>query len=79
MIDFKNLAWATSFATPASRKFIYSALQGNWETESYCDNLLKYSERLTGLYCWFCLLVFQHFMCWIGGLIQFCSATDSDI
>ena len=23
MVDFKNLAWATSFATRASRKFIY--------------------------------------------------------
>ena len=23
MVDFKNLAWATSFATQASRKFIY--------------------------------------------------------
>ena len=29
MVDFKNLAWATSFATRASRKFIY--LQGKWE------------------------------------------------
>ena len=25
MVDFKNLAWATSFATRASRKFIYRA------------------------------------------------------
>ena len=27
MVDFKNLAWATSFATRASRKFIYSSGQ----------------------------------------------------
>ena len=33
MVDFKNLAWATSFATRANRKFIYlpyRALQGKW-------------------------------------------------
>ena len=30
MVDFKNLAWATSFATRASRKFIYLPLQGKW-------------------------------------------------
>ena len=28
MVDFKNLAWATSFATWASRKFIYWASGG---------------------------------------------------
>ena len=81
MIDFKNLAWATSFATPASRKFIYLPYRVTGE-KSYCDNLLNYNERLTSLYCWFYLLFFQHFMYWIVfevGLIQFCSATDSDI
>ena len=34
MVDFKNLAWATSFATRASRKFIYlpyNLVQGMWE------------------------------------------------
>ena len=28
MVDFKNLAWATSFATRASRKFIYLPYTG---------------------------------------------------
>ena len=32
MVDFKNLAWATSFATWASRKFIYGK-------KSYCHTL----------------------------------------
>ena len=36
MVDFKNLAWATSFATRASRKFIYRA-SGK---KSYCHTLL---------------------------------------
>ena len=35
MVDFKNLAWATSFATRASRKFIYRA-SGK---KSYCHTL----------------------------------------
>ena len=35
MVDFKNLAWATSFATRASRKFIYRA-SGE---KSYCHTL----------------------------------------
>ena len=36
MVDFKNLAWATSFATRASRKFIYRA-SGE---KSYCHTLV---------------------------------------
>ena len=40
MVDFKNLAWATSFATWASRKFIYLPyIQGKWEKK-----LLSYPE-----------------------------------
>ena len=37
IVDFKNLAWATSFATWAGRKFIY--LQGKWKKKllSYPD------------------------------------------
>ena len=40
MVDFKNLAWATSVATRASRKFIYLPyVQGKWEKK-----LLSYPE-----------------------------------
>ena len=35
MVDFKNLAWATSFATRASRKFIYLPYRASGE-KSYC-------------------------------------------
>ena len=31
MADFKNLAWATSFATRASRKFIYLPYKASWK------------------------------------------------
>ena len=31
MVDFKNLAWATSFATPASRKLIYLPYRASGE------------------------------------------------
>ena len=45
IVDFKNLAWATSFATRASRKFIYRA-SGR---KSYCHTLLMaiFTESLT--------------------------------
>ena len=36
MVRLKNLAWATSFATRASRKFIY--LPWPWE-KSYCHTM----------------------------------------
>ena len=38
-VDFKNLAWATSFATRASRKFIYLPYRVSGE-KSYCHTLL---------------------------------------
>ena len=38
MVDFKNLAWATSFATRASRKFIYLPYRANGK-KSYCHTL----------------------------------------
>ena len=38
MVDFKNLAWATSFATRASRKLIYLPYRASGE-KSYCHNL----------------------------------------
>ena len=38
MVDFKNLAWATSFATWASRKFIYLPT-GQEGEKSYCHTL----------------------------------------
>ena len=37
MVDFKNLAWATSFATWASRKFIYLPRASG--EKSYCHTL----------------------------------------
>ena len=38
MADFKNLAWATSFATQASRKFIYLPYRASGK-KSYCHTL----------------------------------------
>ena len=38
MVDFKNLAWATSFVTRASRKFIYLPYRASGE-KSYCHTL----------------------------------------
>ena len=38
MVDFKNLAWATSFATRASRKFIYLPYRASGK-KSYCHTL----------------------------------------
>ena len=38
MVDFKNLAWATSFATRASRKLIYLPYRASGE-KSYCHTL----------------------------------------
>ena len=38
MVDFKNLAWATSFATQASRKFIYLPYRASGK-KSYCHTL----------------------------------------
>ena len=38
IVDFKNLAWATSFATWASRKFIYLPYRASGE-KSYCHTL----------------------------------------
>ena len=39
MVDFKNLAWATSFATRAGRKFIYLPYRASGK-KSYCHPLL---------------------------------------
>ena len=39
MADFKNQAWATSFATPARRKFIYLSYRASGE-KSYCHTLM---------------------------------------
>ena len=39
--DFKNLAWATSFATRASRKFIYLPYRASGK-KSYCHTLGRY-------------------------------------
>ena len=39
MVDFKNLAWATSFATQARRKFIYLPYRASGE-KSYCHTLV---------------------------------------
>ena len=38
MVDFKNLAWAASFATRASRKFIYLPYRASGK-KSYCHTL----------------------------------------
>ena len=38
IVDFKNLAWATSFATRASRKFIYLPYRASGG-KSYCHTL----------------------------------------
>ena len=38
IVDFKNLAWATSFATRASRKFIYLPYRASGK-KSYCQTL----------------------------------------
>ena len=38
MVDFKNLAWATSLATGASRKFIYLPYRASGK-KSYCHTL----------------------------------------
>ena len=43
MVDFKNVAWATSFATRASRKFIYRASR----KKSYCHTLFRVSVYLS--------------------------------
>ena len=39
MADFKNLAWETSFATWARRKFIYLSYRASGE-KSYCHTLM---------------------------------------
>ena len=41
MVDFKNLACATSFATQASRKFIYLPFRASGK-KSYCHTLSTY-------------------------------------
>ena len=43
MVDFKNLAWATSFATPASRKLIYLPYMasGKKVTVRPCNEIIK--------------------------------------
>ena len=41
MVDFKNLAWATSFATQASRKFIYLPYRASGK-KSYCHTLFMH-------------------------------------
>ena len=46
MVDFKNLAWATSFATQASRKFIYLPYRASGK-KSYCHTLDHESGSLT--------------------------------
>ena len=46
MVDFKNLAWATSFATRASRKFIYMPDRASGK-KSYCHTLSKYEKSKT--------------------------------
>ena len=38
MVDFKNLTWATSFATRASRKFIYLPYRASGK-KSYCHTM----------------------------------------
>ena len=38
MVDFRNPAWATSFATRASRKFIYLPYRASGK-KSYCHTL----------------------------------------
>ena len=40
MVDFKNLAWATSFATWASRKFIYLPYSASGK-KSFCHTLFS--------------------------------------
>ena len=53
MVDFKNLAWATSFATRASRKFIYLPYRASGE-KSYCHTLpmvLVAQVMLSGIEC----------------------------
>ena len=45
MADFKNLAWATSFATRASRKFIYLPYRASGG-KSYCQTLPRVSVRV---------------------------------
>ena len=42
MADFKNLAWATSFATRASRKFIYLPYRASGK-KSYCHILVRHN------------------------------------
>ena len=44
MVDFKNLAWATSFATRASRKFIYLPYRASGK-KSYCHTLYVNSNN----------------------------------
>ena len=48
IVDFKNLAWATSFATRARRKFIYLPYRASGK-KSYCHTLLMdiFTESLT--------------------------------
>ena len=47
IVDFKNLAWATSFATRASRKFIYLPYRASWE-KSYCHTLHTHHAQSSG-------------------------------
>ena len=55
MVDFKNLAWATSFATWASRKFIYLPYRASGE-KSYCHTLPTQDHCAPTIsQCWFCL------------------------
>ena len=44
MVDFKNLAWATSFANRAGGKFIYLPYRANGK-KSYCHTLVIGSQE----------------------------------
>ena len=50
--DFKNLAWATSFATRASRKFIYLPYRASGN-KSYCHTLSLFSCEASKSWCAF--------------------------
>ena len=54
MVDFKNLAWATSSATRASRKFIYLPYRASEKKLSYPVKvfLKRYTQAHTQVFLW---------------------------
>ena len=66
MVDFKNLAWTTSFATQASRKFIYRA---SGKT-SYCHTLGNIEGNIWTFVSDFCVCNCMFYICEVIGFVD---------